>query len=106
MIFLNTFEKYLSFLKINLSFEEIGSMSSWKIMKLVKLKTKESAFKHLLEEKQKQSKISHVKCNELRIQEYLFEGNIITEVSRFVFKARSSDWRLTLGMIDILQRLQ
>ena len=87
--FVNTCEKYLSFLKINMSFEQIGSMSSWKIKKLVKLKTKESAFQYLLEEKQKQSKISHVKYNELRIQEYLFEGNINTEVSRFVFKARA-----------------
>ena len=104
--FVNTCEKYLSFLKINMSFEQIGSMSSWKIKKLVKLKTKESAFQYLLEENQKQSKISHVKYNELRIQEYLVEGNINTEVSRFVFKARASDWRLTLGMIDILQRLQ
>ena len=55
-------------------------MTYWKIKKLVKLKTKESAFKYLMEEKQTQSKISHVKYNELRVQEYLFEGNVNTEV--------------------------
>ena len=69
--------------------EEIGSISSGNIKKLVKLKTKEAAFKFLTEEKLKQSKISHGNYDELRIQEYLLEGNKNTEVSRFVFKARA-----------------
>ena len=87
--FVNNCDKYLSLLKINLSFEEIGSMSKGNIKKLVKLKTKEAAFQYLTEKKDKQSKISHVNYDELRIQEYLLEGNKNTEVSRFVFKARA-----------------
>ena len=45
----------------------------------MKQKKHEAAFKYLIEEKSKQSKILNVKYEELKIQEYLLEGNKNTE---------------------------
>ena len=56
---------------------------------MVKEKTIQAGFKHLMNEKEKQSKISHIKYDELKIQEYLLDGNKNIEISKFVFKARS-----------------
>ena len=87
--FVKTCEKYLKQLDINLTFEQIGLLSPWSIKKLVKEKTTAAAFKYLLEIKNKQTKISHIKYDNLKMQEYLVDGNRNTEISKFIFKARS-----------------
>ena len=86
--FVEMCKKYLGVLDINITFDQISTMSTWSFKKLVKQKTHEAAFKYLIEEKSKQSKILNVKYEELKIQEYLLEGNKNTEISRLIFKAR------------------
>ena len=87
--FVKTCEDYLSALKINLSFEQLGDLSNWSVKKLVKEKTAEAAFNYLVEEKCKQVKISHIQYKELEIQDYLMEGNRNNDVAKLIFKARS-----------------
>ena len=55
----------------------------------MKEKTAAAAFKYLMEIKKKQTKISHIKYDDLEMQEYLVDGNRNTEISKFIFKARS-----------------
>ena len=62
--FVKCCENYLKILKIDFTFEKLGSMSTWAVQKLVKLKTKEAAFLYLKQEQSKQSKISHIKYDE------------------------------------------
>ena len=63
-------------------------MSKYQFKRIVKQKTAETAFQYLLSEKNKQSKISHIKYKRLEIQEYLCEGNKNIETSKVIFKAR------------------
>jgi hypothetical protein len=87
--FVKTCNKYLQQLDIHLTFEQLGCLSAWNVKKLVKEKTAAAAFKYLMEIKNKQTKISHIKYDDLEIQEYLVDGNRNTEISKFIFKARS-----------------
>ena len=87
--FVKTCEKYLKQLDINLTFEQIGLLSPWSVKKLVKERTAAAAFKYLLEIKNKQTTISHIKYDDLQMQEYLMDWNRNTEISKFRFKARS-----------------
>ena len=87
--FVKTCEKYLKQLNINLTFEQLGEMSTWSVKKLVKEKTSTAAFKYLLEIKNKQTKISHIQYDDLEMQSYLLDGNRNIEVSKVIYKARS-----------------
>jgi hypothetical protein len=91
--FVKTCKKYLKKLDINLTLEQIGLLSSLSITKL-KEKTADAAFKYLLEIKNTQTKISNIKYDNLEMQQYLVDGNRNTEISKFIFKARS----LTLNL--------
>ena len=86
--FVKTCLKYLEVLDIKMTFEEIGKMSDNKFKQIVKQKTEEAAFKHLIQEKNKQKKISHVNYTKLTMQEYLVEGCKNPKISRLIFKAR------------------
>ena len=60
--FVKTCEKYLKQLNINLTFEQLGEMSTWSVKKLVKEKTSTAAFKYLLggkEEEKTDKNITH-----------------------------------------------
>ena len=46
--FFETCESYLKQLDINMTFEELGKLSSWRCKKLVKEKTSEAGFKYLI----------------------------------------------------------
>ena len=83
-----TCESYLTQLNIAMTFEELSKMSKWKVKHLVKSKTHEAAFSYLLKKKNQQTKISHIQYSDLRIQEYLLEGNKNTEMSKLICKAR------------------
>ena len=87
--FVKTCQKYLDKLNIQLTFEELGKMSKWSVKKLVNQKIADAAFEYLSDIQLKQSKISHIKYDELCIQEYLLDGNKNIEVSKFIYKARS-----------------
>ena len=84
-------KKYMQILGINLSMKEIENISNFCFKKLVKTKTKEAAYRYLIEEKNKQTKISNIQYKELNIQDYLFGGNVNTKMSKFIFKARSKN---------------
>jgi hypothetical protein len=86
--FVKTCESYLAKLNMDMTFEELSKMSKWSVKQLVKSKTHEAAFSYLLKEKNKQTKISHIQYSDLRIQEYLLEGNKNTEISKLIYKAR------------------
>lgn len=94
--FMEVCNKYLKILDINLSLEEIENLSSWRFKRLVKTKTNVAAYKYLIEEKNKQSKICNIQFRDLKIKDYLFEGNVNTKVSKFVFKARSKNLDIKL----------
>eukprot|EP00092_Neocalanus_flemingeri_P051013 GFUD01059162.1.p1 GENE.GFUD01059162.1~~GFUD01059162.1.p1 ORF type:complete len:206 (-),score=48.58 GFUD01059162.1:20-637(-) len=86
--FVKTCERYLDNLNLKISFEQIGKMSKYKLKKIVKQKTMEAAFKYLIDEQIKQTKIWDIKYQNLEMQEYLLEGNVNTEISKVIFKAR------------------
>ena len=87
--FVQTCERYLSTLNLNLTFSEIEQMGNWKFKKMVKEKVKLAAFNYLIAQQKKQTKILDIQYKTLEMQEYLLEGNKSIEVSKFIFKARS-----------------
>ena len=94
--FVQTCKKYMKELKINLSFEQIASVSKPAFKKLLQEKSKSAAFKYLMQEKSKQSKILNIKYSKLEIQEYLLRGDRNVNVQKFIFKARSKTLDLKL----------
>ena len=48
-----------------------------------------AAFIYLIAEKNKQKKIAHIQYNSLEMQEYLMDGVMVIDVTKFIFKARS-----------------
>ena len=56
---------------------------------MVKEKTATAAFKYLLEIKDRQTKISHIQYDGLKMQDYLLDGNRNIELSKVIYKARS-----------------
>ena len=87
----------MEILDIKLSFEEIAQMSKWKLKKIVKEKCRVAAFAYLIKEKNKtgrnnkKSKIACIVYDQLEIQEYLYEGNENTNISKLIFKARAQN---------------
>ena len=63
--FVETCKKYLKQLDIKLTFEEISEMSSNRLQNIVKQKTEEASFNHLLKKKNKQKKIVHIEYKKL-----------------------------------------
>ena len=53
------------------------------------MKTSEAGFSYLINLKNKQTKILNIQYSDLRIQEYLLEGNMNTELAKVIFKARA-----------------
>ena len=64
-------------------------MTEWSFKRLVKEKTEKAAFKYLLSEKVKQSKIADIEYKNLEIQEYLSSGCCNVKLAKLIFKARS-----------------
>ena len=73
---------------INLTFEEIGKMSKFSFKKILKEKIQNAAFKYLNSEKLKQTKILDINYSELKMQDYLADGDRNTNISKLIFKAR------------------
>ena len=88
-VFVQECEKYLNSLNINLTFSEIENMSKWRFTKLVKEKTSLAAFNYLIAEKNKQTKIADIQYSSLEMQEYMMDGDMVIDVTKFIFKARS-----------------
>ena len=62
-------------------------MSKWKFSKLVKQRISVAAFDYLIKQKNKQEKIKDIQYSELKLQDYLMEGNKNINTSKFIFKA-------------------
>ena len=60
-----------------MTFDELRKMSKWSVKELVKSKTHEAALSYQLTEKNKQTKIAQTQNIDIRMQEYLLEGNKI-----------------------------
>ena len=56
---------------------------------MVKDKTSMAGFEYLIAEKNKQTKIAHIQYSSLEMQEYLLDGDMVVDVTKFIFKARS-----------------
>ena len=64
-------------------------MSKFRFTKLAKEKISLAAFNYLIAEKNKQTKIAHIKYSGLEMQEYLMDGDVNVDVSKFILKAKS-----------------
>lgn len=80
---------------IIMTLDELRSKSKLSFKRLLKQKTKEYAFEKLLEAKGKHSKMSNLKYNELRTQNYLKDPNISVEEAKniFAFRTRMSEFK-------------
>ena len=88
--FVQTCKKYLKTLDIQLSFEEIASLSNFRFKKLLKEKSRLAGFEYLKSEKSKQTKIMNIPYDRLEMQEYLLNGDRNVKISRLIFKARGN----------------
>ena len=88
--FVQTCKKYLKTLDIQLSFEDIASLSNFRFKKLLKEKSRVAGFNYLNSEKRKQSKIMNIHYEKLEIQEYLLSGDRNINISKLIFKARGN----------------
>ena len=89
--FVQTYQKFLECLDIDLKFDEIKEMSEYRFKSIVKQKTVEASFKYLMDQKNKpgkHTKIENITYKKLCIQEYLLDGNQNTELARVIYKAR------------------
>ena len=57
---------------------------------LKNLVKEKASLAYLIAEKNKQTKIAHIQYENFELQEYLLDGNENVNVSKFIFKARSS----------------
>ena len=59
------------------------------VYKVGKTRNTVAAFDYLITEKNKQEKIKDIQYSELKLQNYLMEGNKNINTSKFIFKARA-----------------
>jgi hypothetical protein len=64
-------------------------MSKFRFTKLANEKISVAAYNYLIAEKNKQTKIADIKYIGLEMQEYLMDGDVNVDVSKFILKARS-----------------
>ena len=86
--FVLTSKKYLEILKLNLPLKEIEKMSKFKLRGILRGKIKNEALVYLNNQKIKQDKIKRIIYNELKMQNYLADGDRNTSISKVIYKAR------------------
>ena len=79
----------LCFLEIYLTFEQIKKSSREQFKKLVDESIHVAAFKYLLEQQKKSSKVLHIKYKDLEMQKYLKSKEVNKYFSKFTFSLRS-----------------
>ena len=75
-------------LKMNTTFEELENMSKLKLKKILKDKIRNEAFVYLTNQQIKQEKIKNIKYTQLKMQDYLAEGDRNILVSKTIYQAR------------------
>ena len=86
--FVNTCKKYLKSLKMNITLEQIENMSKIQLKKILKEKIRNEAFMYLRNQQTKQEKIKNIEYKELKMQDYLADGDRKISVSKVIYKAR------------------
>ena len=86
--FVLTCKKYLEKLKMTLTFEEIEKMSKFQLRKALKEKIKDEALVFLKSQQMKQEKIKNIEYKELKMQDYLAQGDRNISISKIIYKAR------------------
>ena len=86
--FVSTCKKYLETIKLKITFQDIENMKKIQFRKMLKGKIKDEAFEFLKNQQLNQEKIKNIKYEELKIQDYLADGDRNISVSKIIFKAR------------------
>ena len=86
--FVTTCKKYIETLKMNITFEEIEKMSKFQLRRILVEQIKNEALVYLKNQQSKQEKIREIVFNELKMQNYLSDGDRNIEVSKIIYKAR------------------
>ena len=86
--FVLTCKKYLEKLKMTLTFEEIEKMSKFQLRKVLREKIKDEALVFLKSQQMKQEKIKNIEYKELKMQDYLAQGDRNISISKIIYKAR------------------
>ena len=97
---ITTILKDLDEIKMNVTFEEIEIMKKMKYLKMVKIKTDQSALEKLIIMKSNHSKVRHLKHFGVKMQKYFLpNGNKISqEEIRIIFKLRARMTNVKMNM--------
>ena len=83
-----TCKKYIESLRMNITLEQIKNMSKFQLKKILKEKIRNEAFIYLKNQQTKQEKIKNIEYKELKMQDYLADGDRKILVSKLIYKAR------------------
>ena len=86
--FVITCKKYLETLRFKITFKEIENLTKLQFRKILKERIRNEAFEFLKNQQLNQEKIKNIKYEELKIQDYLADGDRNNSVSKIIFKAR------------------
>ena len=75
-------------LKMKISFKEIEKMTKFQLRRILVEKIKIEAFVFLKNQQSKQEKIKNLVFKELKMQDYLSDGDRNINVSKIIYKAR------------------
>ena len=90
--FINIVRKDLKEFQINMSLEEISTLSKFTFARILKTACKEACFKRLLTDRQKLSKGREIKYDKLQIQNYLkSESGLSIQMMRNIYHIRSRE---------------
>ena len=73
---------------MNISLDKIKNMSKLQLKKILKEKIQNEAFMYLRNQQTKQEKIKNIQYKELKMQDYLADGDRKISVSKVIYKAR------------------
>ena len=82
--FVSTCKKYMETLKMNSTFKEIEKMSKFQLRRILMEKIKNEALAYLRNQQLKQEKIRSIVFNELKMQNYLSDGDRNIDVSKII----------------------
>ena len=89
--FVMTYKKYLEVLKMKITLEDIEKVTKYQLKRMLVEKIKIEAFVFLKNQQLKQEKIKNIVYKELKMQDYLADGDRDINVSRIIYKARGQN---------------
>ena len=79
----------MEILSINLTDEQIASVSKFKFKKMIKEKARQAAFEYLMDIKKSHSKMDNLQYSQLEMQKYLSNNFIYKNDAQLLFKLRT-----------------